>query len=67
MICIVGNRPVLQVGRQQVTGYGTQWLRDTIIRGAQAAEREDFPFVRRPVRRHFALPGKQMLLTCINR
>lgn len=45
MICIVGNRPVLQVGRQQVTGYGTQWLRDTIIRGAQAAEREDFPFV----------------------
>ena len=43
MICIVGNRPVLQVGRQQVSGYGTEWLRDTIIRGAQAAERDDFP------------------------
>ena len=45
MICIVGNRPVLQVGRQQVTGYGTTWLRQTIIRGAEAAEREDFPFI----------------------
>ena len=45
MICIVGNRPVLQVGRQQVSGYGTEWLRDTIIRGSQAAERDDFPFV----------------------
>ena len=45
MICIVGNRPVLQIGRQQVTGYGTEWLRETIIRGAEAAEREDFPFV----------------------
>lgn len=45
MICIVGNRPVLQVGRQQVTGYGTEWLRQAIIRGAEAAEREDFPFI----------------------
>ena len=45
MICIVGNRPVLQIGRHQVTGYGTEWLRDAIMRGAQAAEREDFPFI----------------------
>jgi hypothetical protein len=45
MICIVGNRPVLQVGRQQVTGYSTAWLRQAIVRGAEAAEREDFPFV----------------------
>ena len=45
MICIVGNRPVIQVGRQQVTGYGTQWLREAILRGAEAAERDDFPFV----------------------
>ncbi len=45
MICIVGNRPVLQIGRQQVTGYGTAWLRQAIIRGAEAAEREDFPFI----------------------
>lgn len=45
MICIVGNRPVLQIGRHQVTGYGTQWLRDAILRGAEAAEREDFPFI----------------------
>jgi hypothetical protein len=45
MICIVGNRPVLQIGRQQVSGYGTQWLRETIMRGAEAAQREDFPFV----------------------
>ncbi len=45
MICIVGNRPVLQIGSHQVSGYGTQWLRDMIIRGAEAAGREDFPFV----------------------
>lgn len=45
MICIVGNRPVLQIGRQQVTGYDTVWLRQAIIRGAEAAEREDFPFI----------------------
>lgn len=45
MICIVGNRPVLQVGRQQVTGYGNAWLRQSIMRGAEAAEREDFPFI----------------------
>ena len=36
---------MLQVGRQQVTGYGTQWLRETIIRAAAAAQRDDFPFV----------------------
>ena len=45
MICLVGNRPVLQVGRHQVTGYDTAWLRETIMRGAVAAEREDFPFI----------------------
>jgi hypothetical protein len=45
MICLVGNRPVLQVGRHQVTGYDTEWLRETIMRGAAAAEREDFPFI----------------------
>ena len=45
MICIVGNRPVLQIGRHQITGYDTQWLHDTILRGAEAAERADFPFV----------------------
>ncbi len=45
MICIVGNRPVLQIGRHQVTGYGTRWIRDAIIRGAQKAQRDDFPFV----------------------
>ncbi|MBK1831840.1 hypothetical protein JIN77_13985 [Verrucomicrobiaceae bacterium R5-34] len=45
MICIVGNRPVLQIGRHQVTGYDTAWLREAIHRGAIAAEREDFPFI----------------------
>ena len=29
---------MLQIGRQQVTGYSTDWLRDTILRGAAAAE-----------------------------
>jgi len=45
MICFIGNRPVLQIGRQQVSGYGTAWLRQSIQRGAEAAEREDFPFI----------------------
>jgi len=45
MICLVGNRPVLQIGRHQVTGYDTEWLRETIKHGAIAAEREDFPFI----------------------
>lgn len=44
MISFIGNRPVLQIGRQQVTGYGTEWLRDAIEQGAIAAERHDFPF-----------------------
>jgi len=45
MICFIGNRPVLKIGRQQVAGYGTAWLRQSIERGAAAAEREDFPFI----------------------
>jgi len=45
MICLVGNRPVLQIGRHQITGYDTEWLRETIMRGAVAAQREDFPFI----------------------
>ena len=45
MICIVVNRPVLQIGRHQVTGYETDWLREAVLRGARAAEREDFPFI----------------------
>ncbi len=44
MISFIGNRPVLQVGRQQVTGYGTEWLRIAIEHGAIAAQRDDFPF-----------------------
>ena len=43
MICLVGNRPVLQVGRHQVTGYDTEWLRETIMRGAAAAREGRFP------------------------
>ncbi len=45
MICIVGNRPVLQIGRHQVTGYDISWLHEAILRAAHNAEREDFPFI----------------------
>jgi len=45
MICLVGNRPVLQIGRHQVSGYDTAWLHETIMRGAVSAKREDFPFI----------------------
>ena len=43
MIAIVGNRPVIQVGRHQVHDYDTGWLGDALRRAARAAEREDFP------------------------
>jgi len=45
MICIADNRPVLQIGRHQVTGYDTDWLREALSRGTKAAQREDFPFI----------------------
>lgn len=45
MISLIGNRPALQVGRHQVIDYDTAWLGDALRRAAQAAERDDFPFV----------------------
>jgi len=45
MICFIRKRPALQIGRHQVIDYDTSWLGDALRRAAQAAEREDFPFV----------------------
>lgn len=45
MIALIGNRPVLQVGRYQVSGYDSQWIREALQRALVRAEREDFPFV----------------------
>lgn len=45
MIALIGNRPIIQVGRHQVHDYDTHWLGDALQRAAQAAEREDFPFL----------------------
>ena len=45
MICIAGNLPVLQVGRHQVCGYDTEWIRLGLMRAAKRADREDFPFI----------------------
>lgn len=45
MISLIGNRPALQIGRHQVIDYDTAWLTDALRRAAQAAEREDFPFI----------------------
>ncbi len=45
MIALIGNRPVLQVGRHQVSCYDSQWLRDALCRAIQDAHREDFPFI----------------------
>ena len=45
MIALIGNRPVLQVGRHQVSCYDSQWLRDALCRAMHAADREDFPFI----------------------
>lgn len=45
VIALIGNRPIIQVGRHQVHDYDTRWLGDALQRAAQAAEREDFPFL----------------------
>ena len=45
MIALIGNRPIIQVGRHQVHDYDTRWLGDALQRAARAAEREDFPFL----------------------
>lgn len=45
MIALIGNRPVLQVGRYQVSSYDSQWIREALHRAMESAEREDFPFV----------------------
>ncbi|WP_018970319.1 hypothetical protein [Rubritalea marina] len=44
MICIIGNLPILQIGRYQVTGYSTQWIRTAIEQAAQRAHQYDFAF-----------------------
>lgn len=44
MICIAGNLPVLQIGRYQVTGYSTQWIRHAIDQAAHRACLDDFAF-----------------------
>lgn len=45
MIALIGNRPVLQVGRYQVSCYDSQWLREALWRAMQSADRKDFPFI----------------------
>ncbi|NNC90743.1 MAG: hypothetical protein HKN82_19985 [Akkermansiaceae bacterium] len=45
MICLVGNLPVLEIGRLQVTGYGTEWIDRSLMRAAESCNRSDFPFI----------------------
>jgi hypothetical protein len=45
MIALIGNRPVLQVGRYQVSSYDSEWIRDALRLAAKNADRTDFPFV----------------------
>lgn len=45
MICLVGKLPVLQVGRHQVVGYGTDWIDLALQRAAESCDRADFPFI----------------------
>lgn len=45
MIALIGNRPVLQVGRHQVPDYDTAWLGRALQRAARAADLEGFPFI----------------------
>lgn len=43
MIAMIDNRPVLQVGRHQVSCYGSSWLVAALERAAEAAELAPFP------------------------
>jgi len=43
VIAFTGNRPVLQVGRHQVTHYDTAWLLEALQRAAADADLEGFP------------------------
>jgi hypothetical protein len=45
MIALIGNRPVLQVGRHQISSYDSEWIRDALRLAAKNADRMDFPFV----------------------
>ncbi|MEM9080945.1 MAG: hypothetical protein AAGC74_09675 [Verrucomicrobiota bacterium] len=45
MICLVGNRPVLQIGKYQIAGYDTEWIETALHRASVAADRDDFPFI----------------------
>ncbi len=45
MICLVGKLPVLQIGRHQVAGYGTNWIDLALQRAAESCDRADFPFI----------------------
>lgn len=44
MIALIGNRPVLQIGRHQVIDYGGDWIETALQRAARAADGGDFPF-----------------------
>jgi hypothetical protein len=45
MICLAGNLPALQIGRQQVVGYKTDWIEESLNRAAAACGRTDCPFL----------------------
>jgi hypothetical protein len=45
VISFIGNRPILQVGRHQVTHYDTDWLVDALKRAAADAGLEGFPCI----------------------
>lgn len=45
MICLVGKLPVLEIGRHQVAGYGTEWIDRALQRAAESCDRADFPFI----------------------
>jgi hypothetical protein len=45
MICLIGKRPVLQVGNHQIIGYDVDWIETALDRASVAADRADFPFI----------------------
>ena len=46
MICLAGNLPPLQIGHQQVVGYRTDWIEESLNRAAAACGQPDCPILK---------------------
>ncbi len=45
MICFIDNKPILLIGRHQLVGYDTEWLRHALEKAAHKADFPEFPML----------------------